>query len=180
MNLPLNAPICFVLDDAMGSLLKWLRMLGFDTIYRREYKNSIEQKKDKQTIHLTQSKTIGSQGLEKIIHLEQGPVVVQLHDVMVACGIARDRVKAFTRCIVCNRKTLEIRKTGIRGKIPEYVWEIHETFRECPACRRIYWRGTHAEKINETIEKIFGGSGEARGQEGELKSPYHENTKKEK
>ena len=157
-----NIPVRFIIDDALGSLLKWLRMLGFDTIYHRDLRKSIEEKVDRYEIYLKQSQAIGNKQIENIIYLEPGSVAAQLKFIMVACGILRENVKPFSRCIICNQLTQRIDKAGIRGNIPDYVWETHELFRECPVCCRIYWQGTHAEKINKTIEKIFGGSEESK------------------
>jgi uncharacterized protein with PIN domain len=150
-----HIPVRFILDDASGSLLKWLRMLGFDTIYHRDFKKSMPEKMCKHEIYLAQSQSIDNKEIEKIIHFEPGSVAAQLKYIMAACGIQRENIRPFSRCIICNQVTQRIDKTVIRGKIPDYVWETHELFRECPACRRIYWPGTHAEKINKTIQEIF-------------------------
>jgi uncharacterized protein with PIN domain len=163
------APIRFILDDAMGNLLKWLRMLGFDAIGRREYKKHLNEKMSKHEIYLTQSLPNANKATGKTIHLDQGPVSVQLRDIMTTCGMGIENLKPFSRCTLCNHVTQKIDKLNIRGKVPDYVWETHEIFRECPACHRIYWRGTHADRIEKTLQEIF------NGHEG--KTLYHERTK---
>jgi uncharacterized protein with PIN domain len=157
MEQPPDAPIRFILDDASGSLLKWLRMLGFDAIYRRECKKPVTEKASKREIYLTQSKSVDRNKMETVILLEQGSVTAQLHYVMAALSMTREKVNPFSRCIICNRATQIVDKRAIRGKIPDFVWETHEMFRECPECGRIYWRGTHAEKISKTLQRIFEG-----------------------
>jgi uncharacterized protein with PIN domain len=149
------ANIRFILDDALGNLAKWLRMLGFDAICRREYKNPPIEKMETYEIYLTQALKIENDPLDKTIRLGQGPVTAQLHEVMTACDISMENLKPFSRCILCNHMTQKIDKPDIRGKVPDYVWETHESFRACPVCHRIYWRGTHAERISKTIEGIF-------------------------
>ena len=165
MKQPPEAPIRFILDETSGSLLKWLRLLGFDAIYRREYKKPVAESQSGREIYLLHSShsLYGSETATGI-QLEPGPVAVQLRGVMTACGITRERVKPFSRCTVCNEATQRIEKPVIRGKIPDYVWETHEVFSECPVCGRIYWRGTHAENISRIIQRIFEGIQGPRGQ----------------
>lgn len=59
---------------------------------------------------------------------------------------------AFTRCAVCNASLLKRDKKEVAGRAPPFVYANLNEYRECPACERIYWHGSHREKI----EKILG------------------------
>lgn len=160
MNPSSDTPIRFVLDDALGSLLKWLRLFGFDTVSRREWgrRQQAAEKTSNRDIHVTatRSRSSSRRNREGMVFLEpQQDVMTHLRYLMGLHRITREQLKPFSRCIRCNQPTQTIEKQAIRDRIPEYIWESHEAFRECPGCGRLYWRGTHAENIEQTIQRIF-------------------------
>lgn len=158
MNPNDETPLRFVLDDALGSLLKWLRMLGFDTVFRRDRDRQQTMTVPSATcdILVTQSRSMQRLSAEPMIFVAPDhDVMSHLRHIMAVNRITREQVKPFSRCILCNRLTRSIEKSAVRGRVPDYVWESRKTFTECPACSRIYWRGTHAENIDQTIQKVF-------------------------
>jgi uncharacterized protein with PIN domain len=36
--------------------------------------------------------------------------------------------------------------------VPAYVWHTQVAFRQCPDCRRIYWKGTHWPGMHARLE----------------------------
>jgi uncharacterized protein with PIN domain len=60
----------------------------------------------------------------------------------------------FTRCMECNGLLEEREKGEIKEKIPPYVYKTQDKYMECPACRRIYWKGTHWQAMMDKISQV--------------------------
>jgi uncharacterized protein with PIN domain len=148
--------IRFAAEMTLGKLAKWLRMLGFDTVYwgktaGEEWIDSFENR-----ILLTRTKRIRDMKsvIERIFITSDHPFE-QVREVVFALDIVKEDIHLFSRCIQCNAPTRSIEKNEIRGKVPDYIWATQETFRTCPHCRRIYWSGSHTQRSRDIIEKIF-------------------------
>ena len=63
--------------------------------------------------------------------------------------------KPFTICLECNEPLLERRKEQVKDLVPPYVFQTQSQFVECPACHRIYWRGTHWQAMTKKLEKFM-------------------------
>ena len=142
----------FAAEKTLGKLAKWLRILGFDTIYGSYIINPTESGR----ILLTRTKRIKDKyTTDKLIFIESDKPFKQLHEVIKALGIVKEDIKTFTRCIRCNTKIRTIDKNSIRSDVPDYVWENHNSFKACRECKRIYWQGSHTKRSMELIKKLF-------------------------
>jgi uncharacterized protein len=147
----------FILDVHLGKLAKYLRLLGFDTLYANNYsdKDIVEViTKDSGRIVLTRDR-----GLLKRKIITHGYWVkstepsLQIKEVIARFDLAL-QVIPFTRCLACNSKIMPVEKSEIRDKLPDKVKECFETFNICINCRRIYWKGTHYDKMAAFIEQL--------------------------
>ena len=147
----------FAAERTLGRLAKWLRILGFDTLYEPD---------------LTAGYFIGLES-NRIILIRRAPyrqshtdnpfVVIrtdhywdQLVEVVQAVGITAECIQPFSRCIRCNSTLMPANKADLQGKVPDYVWETHHEFRICQGgCQRIYWAGSHIERSIERIRDLF-------------------------
>jgi uncharacterized protein with PIN domain len=84
----------------------------------------------------------------------------------------------FTRCAECNAPLHLMDTAEARAQVPPYVAATQETFRSCPVCTRIFWNGTHTERIlvlfREAAERCsqrIPGGGEERSAGSELSDP---------
>ena len=148
----------FIVDNSLGKLLKWLRLLGFNAVSEHDYLSGMAGAADhkfQDTPLLTRSGSTRSQKRETIVMIKADQVAEQLAEVINACRIRPEDLHPFSRCILCNVPIEGIEKMRIRGRVPDYVWETHDIFSCCPACQRIYWRGTHAQKINNIVQRLF-------------------------
>ncbi len=60
----------------------------------------------------------------------------------------------FSRCLECNQPLKERTREQVKGRVPAYVFRTQDQYVECPACHRIYWKGTHWQAMNRTLEKL--------------------------
>jgi len=142
----------FAAEKTLGKLAKWLRILGFDTIYDPDIKNTAESGR----ILLTRTKRIQDEyTTDKLIFIESDKPFKQLQEVVKALGIVNEDIKTFTRCIRCNTEIRTINKNSIRSLVPDYVWENQDSFKACIECKRIYWQGSHTKRSMEIIKKLF-------------------------
>ena len=144
--------INFAAEKTLGKLAKWLRILGFDTIYDLDIINPDESGR----ILLTRTKRIKDEYTsDKLIFIESDKPFKQLQEVVKALGIVKKDIKTFTRCIRCNTEIRTIDKNTIRSVVPDYVWESQDSFKACIECKRIYWQGSHTKRSMELIKKLF-------------------------
>lgn len=144
--------ICFSAEKTLGKLAKWLRILGFDTLYDPDFLKHA----DSNRILLTRTKRIRDKNTtQKLIFIESDKPFKQLQEVIKALGIVNEDIKTFTRCIRCNTEIRTINKNSIRSIVPDYVWENQDSFKACIECKRIYWQGSHTKRSKELIKKLF-------------------------
>jgi len=56
-----------------------------------------------------------------------------------------------TRCVHCNEPLLQTTAEEVAGDVPAYVLQTQTVFHRCPACGRVFWRGTHWRGIEERL-----------------------------
>ncbi|HEX2867333.1 MAG TPA: Mut7-C RNAse domain-containing protein [Ignavibacteriales bacterium] len=154
---PLRKPK-FVADVHLGKLARYMRMLGLDTIYDNNYAKddlvniSIEKKR---TI-LTRDRNILKRN--DVTHgywVRSEEPIEQAHEVIERFHLEGE-LKEFSRCMECNGVLETVNKEDILEELPPKVEQSQTEFYRCPNCRRIYWKGTHYEKMKKLIGKIEG------------------------
>ena len=147
----------FTVDRSLGTLAKWLRILGFDTIYEPEVSASeFYAQIDGPRILITRSKLIQQKwGSRELVFILSNLLIEQLRQIVDEIGINREDIRPFSNCIQCNLPIDKIDKNEVYGLVPDYIWETHDAFNQCNQCQRIYWSGSHAERSMEMINMIF-------------------------
>ena len=148
-------PIRFVAEDTLGRLAKWLRMLGFDTVYERE--PFAKQVQSSGRIRLTRTREVFQKdrsGPVLLIHSDR--YMEQIRQVIEILHLNLEDIRPFTRCIRCNASIRSTDKHTVFGQVPDYVWETNDTFRQCIECNRIYWPGSHTKLSMDRIRSLFG------------------------
>jgi hypothetical protein len=147
----------FAAERTLGKLAKWLRLLGFDTIFEAQ-DSSDRFFKDLPSgrILLTRTQAIQEQyGTRNHIIIKSDHVQDQIRQVIYELGIVFQDIRPFSRCLSCNVEITEIEKDAIFGQVPDYVWDTHDIFYTCPECKRIYWPGSHTKHNMKLIEELF-------------------------
>jgi hypothetical protein len=62
--------------------------------------------------------------------------------------------RPFAICLECNQPLLERSKQQVGGRVPPYVFQTQNQYVECPVCHRIYWRGTHWQRMTSKLKKF--------------------------
>ena len=142
----------FIVDQMLGSLARWLRMLGYDSHYDKILSdNEIIgfARKEKRKI-LTRDRELAERGGGFYIsstELEEQLVTVAKE---FSLSYRRDRM----RCSVCNGALQNIDAVSIKDKVPQRSFENAKEFWRCDSCRKIYWDGTHWKGIMDRFERL--------------------------
>lgn len=147
----------FILTKELGRLAKWLRILGFDTVYFRDDKKGslIITALREDRVVLTRNKILLKDKALKILFIRSEAIKEQLKQILKDIDIKINPDNMFTRCILCNEVLSEVSKDDIVSKVPKYVFQTQEEFSRCHQCGRIYWQGTHWGKVKDTIKEVY-------------------------
>ncbi len=138
----------------LGKLAKYLRILGFDTRYERtisEKELLFNARRDERII-LTRKKSLEPK--EGVLFINLDDPKEQLRFLFEKLNL-KDKIRPFTRCLICNEKLEEIRKEEAKGKVPYFTFATQNRFSCCPSCQRVYWPGSHLEKMRDFLKETL-------------------------
>ena len=148
----------FIADVNLGKLAKELRMLGFDTTYYRgkDLHELIQLARRMQGVILTRNRGLISKSTEiQMILVSEDDPLLQLKGLLRRGIIAIHDVGLFTRCLLCNTRLEEIAREKAEGNVPDFIYQHHQAFYRCPQCHRLFWPGTHFEKMKKGLESLL-------------------------
>ncbi len=147
----------FIADAMLGRLAKWLRLLGYDTFYKRDItdKELLRIARQHQRVILTRDTELLKQANDTCIFITSDHLKEQLREVLsIFNERGYDSPKPFSRCTFCNALLQEIAKEEIAGLVPDYVFLNNREFVRCCECGRIYWKGSHEQRIKALLGGI--------------------------
>lgn len=150
---PLRDPR-FVADANLGQLARYLRLLGFDVIYRNDFTDrEIAQIANRERrIVLTRDRALLQ---HKII--ERGYFVradkprEQVKELLTRLQLY-DALRPFTRCTRCNGELEDVEKETVLQQLEPKTRKFYERFRRCKSCGQAYWRGSHFSRMEKLCE----------------------------
>ncbi len=148
---------CFAADRTLGRLAKWLRLMGFDTLFESEPADEkLMDTLEKDRILLTRTQRIRRQYAgRKMIFVNSNHLKQQLTQVVRELGITAEQTRPFSRCLQCNVPIVSVDKAALSGQVPDYIYETHDHFNQCPKCGRIFWPGSHTRRSLEKIRHLL-------------------------
>lgn len=151
--------LSFIVDGMLGKLCRWLRMLGYDTLYLGSSDSDNELIKlalESSRILLTRDFQLYRKALKsnvKAIYVKSGIVEDQLRQLALDCGIELSMNFNCSRCPLCNHPLKRISVNEISNRIPESVKLNSKIFWFCDNCSKIYWIGKHWIDIEYKLMK---------------------------
>ena len=144
----------FSLDEMLGSLAKWLRIMGYDALYLRDLNDGeiLRRAEEEGRILLTRDKELAHRAGEGGLYIESDDVMGQLRQLAADLGIYPD--ESLTRCTVCNGKLEVVGPSEVEEEVPEGALENNQWFFRCTRCGKVYWKGSHWKDIRAKMEEI--------------------------
>ena len=145
----------FILDVHLGTLARYLRLLGYDTAFQTDMDDEELALISAREHRILLTRDRGLLKRNTVTHgycirhddpLEQIREVIQRFDL-------KSRAKPFTRCLECNGKLHPVDKESVRNLIPPKVYEYQQTFARCDSCEKIFWPGTHYLRLRKHVEE---------------------------
>ncbi len=158
----LTGDLKFIVDQNVGKLARWLRMMGYDTLF-------FAGSDDSQMVATAMKE--GRVILTRDTQIMRRRVVIsgRLRAILIATDEPERQMRQvietlnldcqfhpFALCLECNQPLEERDRPQVRDLVPPYVFRTQPQYMECPACHRIYWRGTHWSAMTKKLNKLCG------------------------
>jgi len=157
---PLRDPQ-FVLDVHLGRLAGYLRMLGFDTLYRNHCAGERLAEISCREHRILLTRDAGLLKRASVTHgyyLRATHPRQQLAEVVARFDLGR-LAKSLSRCLRCNTLLAQVGKDDVRHLLPVQVALLDDEFLRCPDCKRVYWESGHFRRMRQFIDASMQGRG---------------------
>lgn len=150
-------PVRFVLDVHLGKLANYLRLLGFDVLYRNDY-DDVELahiSSQEQRILLTQDSGLLKRSI--VIYgyrVRSSNPKQQVREVLERFSLGA-AIAPFQRCTRCNGLIKAVEKQTVDDQLPPLTRLYYDDFFQCQACHQIYWKGAHFQRIQKLITEFY-------------------------
>ncbi|MCY4485172.1 MAG: hypothetical protein OXC12_20065 [Spirochaetaceae bacterium] len=64
-------------------------------------------------------------------------------------------VRPFSRCMRCNEPLEPVAKADVLQRLPPMVRVEQQTFSRCPRCDRLYWPGSHWQRMRRRLDALL-------------------------
>jgi len=145
----------FCADVHLGKLARLMRMLGFNTVYKNNfskeelYNNSLNENR----ILLSKSAYFSRFIDINFYQIKSADPLQQLKDIIHYFNL-RDSFNAFIRCLYCNEIVEKKEKEEVEKELLPNTKKDFSEFWKCPSCQKIYWKGSHYERMMKMIREL--------------------------
>ncbi len=146
----------FLVDGMLGKLARWLRMLGFDAPCHPLSAADLAACEEEGRIAVTRNRRWCRH--RRVLCLTANAPSEQLREILLQLAIQPDEIDFLSRCAVCNRRLETVPRQEVQGLVPDYVFETTQEFSRCAGCGRIYWYGSHPERMLERFRNLVAGT----------------------
>lgn len=152
---PLRLPK-FVVDANLGRLTRYLRLLGFDCLYRNDYADESVAKisSEQHRVVLTRDRRLLQRKI--ITHgyfVREVIPKLQVKEVLKRFDLYR-LIAPLTRCMQCNGILMRVEKQQIEHHLEPLTKKYYDSFLVCSDCERIYWQGSHYKHAKQLIKEL--------------------------
>ena len=153
---PLRRP-AFILDANLGRLARYLRLLGFDCLYRNDYDDdtlaAIAGREPRTVLTrdraLLQRKLITRGYFVRAVQPRK-----QVPEVLARFDLYR-QVDPFSRCTRCNGPLQAVDKQAVIKRLEPKTRRYYDQFLQCRDCGQVYWQGSHHTRAQQLIGALI-------------------------
>ena len=152
----------FLCNAMLGGLAKWLRAAGYDTYYAREGTDVSDGYLVWMAIEEGRVLLTSDRGFleRKPVRDEEVSLLVVPHlpleDQLRLVVGSFDLIRLSSRCMECNGELETVRPDAVAERVPPGVVRYHRSFFRCRGCDRVFWHGSHWQRIGGRLERVFG------------------------
>jgi len=153
---PLRDPR-FIIDANLGRLARYLRLLGFDTLYRNNYPDQEIARIAQQDRRIVLTRDRALLQHKSITHgyfVRSDKPREQVKEILARLDLY-DHARPFTRCMRCNGEMEDVAKDAVDHQLQPRTRQYYDHFRRCTACGQAYWRGSHFERMERLCEEFL-------------------------
>jgi uncharacterized protein len=149
----------FIADNNVAKLARLLRMIGYDTLLLRQKDDNelIETAINEDRVIVTKDaqfmkRRVVVSGRVGAMLISKDSPAQQLREVVGTLHLDYHH-DPFSRCLECNQPVVPRRREEVQDLVPPHVLSVQEEFTQCPACRRVYWKGTHWQAMSNRLRE---------------------------
>lgn len=146
----------FLCDAMLGSLARWLRFFGYDTVFcgpELPDGDLARRAREDERWLLTRDRELAAAGPKTMLVRADG-LEGQLEEVFVRLGLDPTPELEGARCAECNGELQPVASDEVADVVPPYVLGTASRFNRCRRCGRVYWPGSHSRRILETMGRV--------------------------
>jgi uncharacterized protein with PIN domain len=150
---PFEEPLAFIADAHLGGLARMLRMLGFDTLYDNGFQDPdivVRAAAERRVVLTRDRELLKRRDVVRGCFVHALKPEAQLREVAVRYGLA-SHMRPFSLCLHCNLPLGPADEARVRGSVPERIRAHYTVFTHCAGCDRIYWEGSHWDRMREVL-----------------------------
>lgn len=147
----------FVADAHLGGLAHLLRMAGFDTLYDNGFDDgeiSALAAREERIVLTRDRELLKRRAITHGCYVHALKSVAQLREIVQRLDLA-GQLRPFSLCLYCNTPLRSIPKAGLAARVPPQSFAYYEDFTTCDHCGRIYWQGSHWQRMRQLLHDIL-------------------------
>lgn len=142
----------------LGTLARWLRFAGVDTFFEAGIDDdglaAVARTEGRWLV--TKDRRLAARAGPRSLLLCSGSLASQVAELCGRLDLEVAPACFFTRCSACNAALVDVERAAVVDRVPPFVAVTAGRFRECSGCGRVYWRGSHAPRIERRLQELFG------------------------
>ena len=156
MNNEPSDNVRFIADAMLGRLSRWLRLLGFDTLYYPDIKDTDLMKlavQEDRCLLTRDTHFLNIRNFRNFLMVHSDDPIEQVTEVLSSFNLNEFKPG---RCARCNGVLDPVaRREEVRNMVPEYVFLHCHSFLRCVACKSVYWEGTHLRRFRTMLDAVL-------------------------
>lgn len=148
-----------IVDNMLGRSAKYLRMLGYDTIYPAPEDDAelIKLANTENRIIITRSQQLYRLQYDKtqVVLISSNNFTDNFRRIIDKLNLRLEEAQLFSRCLECNTPVESVDKSSVKEQLPQKVKEHFNNFTRCPYCGKIYWKGGHTRRMIQRARLLF-------------------------
>jgi uncharacterized protein with PIN domain len=149
----------FVTDGHLGKLARNLRLLGIDTLYERDAddRRLLELMQAESRALLTRDRPLLMHSVVRHGYCPRSDdAEEQTREVLQRFFLGSGELRPFSRCLRCNHLLQPVSKAEVLAPLAAEPLTLrnYEAFQRCAGCGRIFWAGTHFDKLMARVARI--------------------------